>query len=85
MRQASDIPPPRGRRGFSRRIRVVIAIAIVALIILTLSLRGIAGFYTDYLWFDSLGYSSVWRGVRTSASAKAPGVVKKAADPRVAR
>lgn len=63
MREAADIPPPRGRRRLSRRVRVVIAVAIAALLILLLSLRGIAGFYTDYLWFDSLGYSSVWRGV----------------------
>ena len=27
------------------------------------SLRGIAGFYTDYLWFDSLHLAGVWRGV----------------------
>ncbi|MBA3655219.1 MAG: UPF0182 family protein, partial [Actinobacteria bacterium] len=27
------------------------------------SLRGMAGFYTDYLWFKELGYASVWRGV----------------------
>ncbi len=64
MREASDIPPPRGREArLSRRGRVVIAVVIAALIILLLSLRGIAGFYTDFLWFDSLGYSSVWRGV----------------------
>jgi uncharacterized membrane protein (UPF0182 family) len=31
--------------------------------LLFLSLRGIARFYTDFLWFDSLGLSSVWRGV----------------------
>ena len=33
------------------------------LFILITSLRGIASFYTDYLWFDSLGRSEVWRGV----------------------
>ena len=27
----------------------------VVLFVLLTSLRGIAGFYTDYLWFDSLG------------------------------
>jgi uncharacterized protein len=25
--------------------------------------RGIAGLYTDYLWFDSLGFTSVWAGI----------------------
>lgn len=63
MRPASDMPSPRGRRRVSRRFRVIIAIVVAALIVLMLSLRGIAGFYTDYLWFDSLGYTSVWRGV----------------------
>ena len=42
---------------------LALAIAVAALIVLMLSLRGIAGFYTDYLWFDSLGYTAVWRGV----------------------
>jgi uncharacterized membrane protein (UPF0182 family) len=64
MREGSDIPPPRGRQPrLSRRGRVLIAAVIAAVIILLLSLRGIAGFYTDFLWFDSLGYSAVWRGV----------------------
>ena len=31
-----------------------------------MSLRGIAGFYTDYLWFDSLGLSAVWNRVLTT-------------------
>ena len=34
-----------------------------ALFVLITSLRGIASFYTDYLWFDSLGLSEVLRGV----------------------
>jgi uncharacterized protein len=45
----------RGRVG-------LVAIA-VALFVLLTSLRGIAGFWTDYLWFDSLGFSSVFTGV----------------------
>jgi hypothetical protein len=35
----------------------------VALFLLATSLRGIAGFYTDYLFFDSLGLQKVWSGV----------------------
>ena len=31
--------------------------------VLMLSLRGLAGFYTDYLWFDQLGYGDVFRSV----------------------
>ena len=38
-------------------------VAAVVLLFLVTSLRGIAGFYTDYLWFDELGFTSVWRGV----------------------
>lgn len=34
-----------------------------ALFILLTSLRGIAGFYTDYLWFDSLDFTGVFTGV----------------------
>ena len=64
MRSASDMPPPKGRRRrFSRKLRIFIAVAFAALIIFVLSLRGIARFYTDYLWFESLGYTSVWREV----------------------
>ena len=48
---------------FKRRARTILILGIVALIVLIVSLRGIAGFYTDYLWFDSLGFSSVWRRV----------------------
>jgi len=33
---------------------------VVVLLILLFSLRGLAGFYTDYLWFDSLGQGSTW-------------------------
>ncbi|MDY7106174.1 MAG: UPF0182 family protein [Actinomycetota bacterium] len=35
----------------------------MAAFVLFASLQGIARFYTDYLWFDSLGLSSVWRSV----------------------
>jgi uncharacterized membrane protein (UPF0182 family) len=38
-------------------------VALAALLVLFLSLRGIAGFYTDYLWFDSLHMRSVWSGL----------------------
>ncbi len=34
--------------------------AFAVLVIIALSLRGIAGFYTDYLWFDSLDRTDVW-------------------------
>lgn len=38
-------------------------VAVVALIILIALLRGLAGFWINYLWFQSVGYTSVFRGV----------------------
>ena len=56
--------PRRPRRGASPgRGRTFLVVGAVVLFFLITSLRGIAGFYTDYLWFDSLGRSEVWRGV----------------------
>lgn len=67
MRIPSDMPRPRPRRpkseGGSNRGRILLVVAAVALFFLITSLRGIAGFYTDYLWFDSLGYDSVFTGI----------------------
>ena len=47
-----------GRPSAARR---ALFIGIGVLIVLLLSLRGIATFWTDYLWFDSVGFSSVWK------------------------
>ncbi len=58
-----DDQRPRGRSRIGTRGRVVLVVAVVAFFVLLTSLRGIASFYTDYLWFDSLGLTSVWRGV----------------------
>jgi uncharacterized protein len=58
MRASSDIP-----RRFSlgsRRARWAIVIGVVILIALIISAQHIASIYTDYLWFASLGFSSVW-------------------------
>jgi Uncharacterized conserved protein len=38
-------------------------ILVAVLFGLFLSLRGLAGFYTDYLWFDSVGFGPTWRGL----------------------
>ena len=62
----SDLPRRRRRRRdrrLSNRGRIILVIVLVGLFILATSLRGIAGVYTDYLWFDSLGLESVWRGI----------------------
>ena len=63
MTEISGVPSSGPRRRFSRRSRTILILSIVAFIILIVSLRGIAAFYTDYLWFDSLGFSSVWKRV----------------------
>lgn len=67
MRTPDDMPrrrenKPSSARSVTRR-RVLIGIAVGALLVFLLSLRGLAGLYTDYLWFDSLGQSGVWRGL----------------------
>ncbi len=56
------MPPRRNSESgrFSGRGRVVLAVLAAAFIIIALSLRGIAGFYTDFLWFDSLDRTDVW-------------------------
>ncbi len=60
MRVPTDMP--QGRRKSSRgRLAIIIVLGIGVL--LFLSMRGIAGFWTDYLWFDSLGLQSVFTGV----------------------
>jgi hypothetical protein len=50
------------RRGLGAR-RTWLAGLAGALLVLLVSLRGIAGFYTDYLWFQEIGYTDVWRGL----------------------
>ena len=53
-------PPTSGR---NRRLRWGLFIAIGVVIIVLVSLRGAASFYTDYLWFDALGQADVWRTI----------------------
>jgi uncharacterized membrane protein (UPF0182 family) len=45
------------------RGRTGLLVALAVLFVLFVSSRGIASFYTDYLWFDELELTSVWRGV----------------------
>src|SRR3954453_9180990 len=61
MRAPTDMP--RRRRRTSGRGRVLIIVAAVVIFVLITSLRGLAGFYTDYLWFDNLGLTQVFTGV----------------------
>ncbi len=46
--------------GGHHRGRLVLGILAIALIVLALSLRAIATFWTDYLWFEALDLTSVW-------------------------
>ncbi len=47
----------------SNRGRIILIVLAVLLVVLFLSARGIAGFYTDELWFDALGQTDVFWGV----------------------
>jgi len=51
------MPTIERRRPSNRRILLIALVAVV--VVLLVSLRGIAGFYTDYLWFKELGYTDV--------------------------
>jgi uncharacterized membrane protein (UPF0182 family) len=63
--RAPDDMPRRSRRARPRsgRGRTWLVVGAVLLFFLITSLRGIASFYTDYLWYDSLGQAAIWRGV----------------------
>jgi uncharacterized protein len=63
MRAPDDLPRRAPRRKNGRRGRTLLIVAVIAVFVLLTSLRGIAGFYTDYLWFDSLNQTGVWRGI----------------------
>ena len=53
-------PTPIRPRGVTAGRRALF-IALGVVVVLLLSLRSIAGFWTDYLWFDSVSLASVWR------------------------
>jgi uncharacterized membrane protein (UPF0182 family) len=74
VRAPSDRPPRPPRQPGTRRIprgRAALVIAVVVIIVLLLSLRGIAGFWTDYLWFKQLGFGSVFTGILSAKIALA--------------
>jgi uncharacterized membrane protein (UPF0182 family) len=49
------------RRRHPFRLRAWMIIVAALLVVLLFSLRGLAGFYTDFLWFDSVGFGDTWR------------------------
>ena len=66
VRMPDDMPRPPRRERKERgprpnRARWALGILAGVLILLALSLRAIATFWTDFLWFDSLDLSAVWR------------------------
>ncbi|MDQ1439156.1 MAG: uncharacterized protein QOK43_2785 [Acidimicrobiaceae bacterium] len=58
MRTPADFPARRRTQG---RARVWLVGAVVLVVLLVTWLRGIAGFYTTYLWFQELHFTQVWR------------------------
>jgi len=50
--------PTYERRRF--RLRGWMIALVIVIIVLLFSLRGLAGFYVDALWFDSLGQGGTW-------------------------
>jgi uncharacterized membrane protein (UPF0182 family) len=60
MRVPQDMT--RERRGPSRAQLILVGFVVV-IIVLLLSLKGLAVFYTDYLWFANYHLGEVWSGV----------------------
>jgi hypothetical protein len=63
------VPTEAPRRRF--RLRGWLIALVVIVVVLLFSLRGLAGFYTDFLWFDSLGQSSTWSSLLAAKVAPA--------------
>jgi uncharacterized protein len=57
------VPPNTEPRRRSLGVRAWLIGAVVLIIVLLASLRGLAGFYTNYLWFHEVGFSATWRGL----------------------
>jgi uncharacterized membrane protein (UPF0182 family) len=66
MRAGDDMPRGEARAPRARRPgrgRVFLVVVAIGLFLLVTTLRSIASFYTDYLWFQSIHQTGVWRGV----------------------
>ncbi len=64
------VAPVEGRRR-PFGLRGWLIVAAVALVVLLLSLRGLARFYTDYLWFKDVGFSHTWRALLSAKAVPA--------------
>src|SRR5829696_1357995 len=65
------VPTVEPRRRSRFRFRGWIIGIVVVLVVLLFSLRGLAGFYTDFLWFDSLGQGNTWSSLLAARVAPA--------------
>src|SRR3954453_15665710 len=63
------VPVEGRRRPFG--LRGWLIVAAVLLVILLLSLRGLARFYTDYLWFKDVGFAHTWRALLSAKAVPA--------------
>ena len=54
--------PSRPRPSGSGRGRIALIVAVGVVVLLIASARGLAGFWTDFLWFDAVGRTDVWSG-----------------------
>jgi len=61
VRAPSDMPAERKPR-IGKRGRIVAVVAAAAVVVLLLSARGLAEFFTDWLWYSSLGRTDVFTG-----------------------
>lgn len=57
------VPPVERRRRGGFRLRGWMIAIVLVLGLLFVSARGLAGSYTDYLWFASVGFAKTWRGL----------------------
>lgn len=60
MIERDPSPIPFRRRRPRTRSRRLLGILGIVLVVVVLSLRGLATFWTDFLWFDSVGFAGVW-------------------------
>src|SRR5208283_3317415 len=58
MRVPTDLP---SRMHPGRRYQAWIVGAVVFVIVALIVIQGLANFYTDYLWYRSVNFTSVWR------------------------
>src|SRR5437879_4967414 len=60
MRAPDDMPRVRRPMG---RGRIIIIIAAALILLLLTSAQELSIAYTDFLWFDSVNFSSVWKNI----------------------